>query len=386
MRRLGCPRVGLAATRRGPRAAGLSSALRAASLSSALPRRAAILSTALPRRAASLSSALPQQRLRGDVPRPRAAGLSTLPQRLRDGDVLRCVDAHCGGEPATVVLGGGGFDRARGASVLEKRADVMANLDHWREVLLHEPRGFPCANADYLVEPTLPGADAGFVIAEQAKIYPLMSGHNTICVATVLVECGLLPEDRRKSFVLEAPSGAVPVTADVADDGKCRSVTFDGPASFVGARDAVVRLDEDRARALGIPDNVRLDVASSGRAECSRLGDDPSPRNIRVVAAASPRPVSVECPRCLPLPRRYGGMWYAIVDAADLGLDLTPDEGARIRAAGELIKEAAQQQCPVEHPLVDYPGPDILAFRGPGGDGARPSDDRPSPDRRRRRF
>ena len=77
-------------------------------------------------------------------------------------------------------------------------------------------------------------------LASQAKIYPLMSGHNTICVATCLVECGLLPEDRRGSFLLEAPSGPVPIEADVADDGRCRSVTFDGPASFVGARDAVV--------------------------------------------------------------------------------------------------------------------------------------------------
>ena len=153
-------------------------------------------------------------------------------------------------------------------------------------------------------------------------IYPLMSGHNTICVATALVECGLLPEDRRERFVLEAPSGPVPVEADVAEDGRCRSITFQGPPSFVAVRDALVDLG-DGARALGLAaDKVRVDIA-------------------------------------------YGGMWYVIVDGADLGLALVPEEGARIRAAGELVKKACQRDYPVEHPTFDYPGPDILAFRGP---------------------
>ena len=93
-----------------------------------------------------------------------------LPARLWERrEVLRCVDLHCGGEPATVVFGGGGVADAPGATMFAKRAHVMERMDRWREVLLHEPRGYPCSNVDYLVEPTLAGADAGFVIAEQAK-------------------------------------------------------------------------------------------------------------------------------------------------------------------------------------------------------------------------
>ena len=94
----------------------------------------------------------------------RRASAFALPQRLWRGDVLRCVDLHCGGEPATVVVDGGGFDQVRGATMFEKRRDVMARLDRWREVLLHEPRGYPCANADFLVPPTLDEADAAFVV------------------------------------------------------------------------------------------------------------------------------------------------------------------------------------------------------------------------------
>ena len=215
----------------------------------------------------------------------RRLGSFALPQRLWRGDVLRCVDLHCGGEPATVVVDGGGFDQVRGATMFEKRRDVMARLDHWREVLLHEPRGYPCANADFLVPPTLDAADAAFVIAEQAKVYPLMSGHNTICVATALVECGLLPADRRERFVLEAPSGPVPIRTELAADGRCASVTFDGPPSFVAVRDEVVQLDPDACRALGLAAaEVRIDVA-------------------------------------------YGGMWYAIADAptgAKINADAAP--------------------------------------------------------------
>ena len=94
----------------------------------------------------------------------RRASAFALPQRLWGRDVLRCVDLHCGGEPATVVVDGGGFDQVRGANIFEKRRDVMARLDRWREVLLHEPRGYPCANADFLVPPTLDEADAAFVV------------------------------------------------------------------------------------------------------------------------------------------------------------------------------------------------------------------------------
>ncbi|KAH8090189.1 trans-L-3-hydroxyproline dehydratase [Aureococcus anophagefferens] len=218
-----------------------------------------------------------------------------LPARLwEQREVLRCVDLHCGGEPATVVFGGGGVADAPGATMFAKRAHVMERMDRWREVLLHEPRGYPCSNVDYLVEPTLAGADAGFVIAEQAKIYPLMSGHNTICVATALVECRALPEDRRASFLLEAPGGPIPIAADVAADGRCERVTFGGTPSFVGKRDAVARL---------------------------------------AAAGAAPR---------------------------------SGDRGARRRRLRRhVVKAACRDQHPVDHPDFDYPGPDILAFRGP---------------------
>merc|ERR550514_1761314 len=63
-------------------------------------------------------------------------------------------------------------------------------------------------------------------------------------------------------------------------------------------------------------------------------------------------------------------MWYAIVDAASVGLELLPENGKQICRLGEMIKVAAREQHPVNHPEFDYPGPDILAFRGPADPGS----------------
>ena len=60
----------------------------------------------------------------------------------------------------------------------------------------------------------------------------------------------------------------------------------------------------------------------------------------------------------------YGGMWYCIVDAASIGLELTPAHGKEICRLGEMIKVACREQFPVNHPEFEYPGCDILVFRG----------------------
>ena len=65
-------------------------------------------------------------------------------------------------------------------------------MDELRLRMLREPRGYPASNCNLLLPPTIPGADAGFVIMEQVE-YPPMSGTNTICVVTALIETGIVP-------------------------------------------------------------------------------------------------------------------------------------------------------------------------------------------------
>ena len=116
---------------------------------------------------------------------------------------LQVIDCHAGGEPARVVVGG--LPRVPGDTVAEKRNHMMAHMDSYRKLLLLEPRGYPCQNADFIVPASHPEAAYGFVIAEQNKIYPMMSGHNCICVVTALLETGMVPmEEPITRFALEA--------------------------------------------------------------------------------------------------------------------------------------------------------------------------------------
>jgi proline racemase len=164
--------------------------------------------------------------------------------------------------------------------------------------MLREPRGYPGLCCNLILPPTQPEADVGFVVMEQTD-YPPMSGSNTICVATVLLETGMLPmREPLTELVLEAPAGLIRVRAECAN-GKVRSVTFTNVPAFA----------------------VHLDVPL----EVPQLGT-------------------------LHVDIAYGGMFYVIADAAALGLRLTPDEGRQIVRTGEMIKAAAREQYPVAHP------------------------------------
>ena len=214
--------------------------------------------------------------------------------------MITAVDAHAAGEPGRVIVGG--VIGVPGATMFEKKLYLETHRDDLRRLMLREPRGYPGLCCNVILPPTHPEADAGFVIMEQTE-YPPMSGSNTICVTTVLLETGLLPmREPVTELTLEAPAGLVRVRADVAG-GKVTGVTFRNVPAFAVHLDVPVEVPQ-----LG---TVRVDVA-------------------------------------------YGGMFYVIADAAPLGLRLTPDEGSDIVRLGSMLREATRAQWPVEHP--DNPG------------------------------
>jgi proline racemase len=129
--------------------------------------------------------------------------------------------------------------------------------------------------------------------------YPPMSGTNTICVTTALLETGMVPmREPVTELTLEAPAGLIRVRASCRD-GKVSEVAFRNVPAFA------VHLD------------APIDVPTLGRV---------------LVDVA------------------WGGMFYVIADAASFGLKLAPDEGRDITRIGELIKAATQEQLPVVHP------------------------------------
>jgi proline racemase len=263
----------------------------------------------------------------------------TLPPRLFSSSetiLLKCIDCHAGGEPARVVLSGV-IIPTNYETALQKRNYMMEYLDHLRSRLLLEPRGYPCQNVNFVFPPNSTNINNNekkndnyyqYVIAEQNKIYPLMSGHNTICVATALLECGVVPmQVPMTEFSLEAPAGPIRIKATCCDDGngngngQVTSITFQNTPSFVERMDITVHVPGG----IGM---VQCDIA-------------------------------------------YGGMWYAVVNLEQFHDDRAnhdwsffhPNNAAELCRVGEMIKVACREQYPVQHPTINYPGVDILVFR-----------------------
>jgi proline racemase len=246
-----------------------------------------------------------------------AASARAIPDRLRVGPVVEAVDAHAAGEHGRVIVGG--VDAIAGTTMFEAMTWLRSNRDDLRLRMLREPRGYPAANCNLVLPSANPAADAGYVIMEQVE-YPGMSGTNTMCVVTVLLETGRLPMTQPVTeLTLESPAGLIRVRAD-CEDGKVTGVTFRNVPAFATHLDAPVEVPH-----LG---TVTVDVA-------------------------------------------YGGMFYVIADAERFGLRLTPDEGADIVRITEMIKAAAAEQLPVVHPeQPGFAGITIGQLSGPPHDAA----------------
>ena len=143
------------------------------------------------------------------------------PARL--GARIRAVDLHAAGEPGRVILGG--VEDVPGATMFDKMTWLAANHDDLRRRMVHEPRGFPAANCNLVLPSSNPEAVAGYVIMEQVE-YPGMSGTNTMCVVTALLETGALPMiEPVTELTLESPAGLIRIRADCRD-GKVTGVTL----------------------------------------------------------------------------------------------------------------------------------------------------------------
>ncbi|MBM4189049.1 MAG: hypothetical protein FJ206_17250, partial [Gemmatimonadetes bacterium] len=158
---------------------------------------------------------------------------------MRVTEMITAVDAHAAGEPGRVIVGG--VLDVPGKTMFEKMQYFATHRDHIRKRMLREPRGYPAANCNLILAPTQPSADAGFIIMEQVE-YPPMSGTNTICTTTVLLETGMLPmTEPVTELTLDTPAGLVRVRADCRN-GKVTAVTSRNVPAFAVHLDAKVEV------------------------------------------------------------------------------------------------------------------------------------------------
>src|SRR5919198_5327999 len=147
---------------------------------------------------------------------------------MRARRTITVIGCHAGGEIGNVVVGG--VLPPPGATVFEQM-QALARDDSLRRLLLRQPRGSVAQHANLVVPPTRDDCDAGYIIMEPTE-YPAMSGSNTICVTTVLLETGMVAMREPETVVrLEAPGGVVEARA-ACRDGKCESVEIVNVPSF----------------------------------------------------------------------------------------------------------------------------------------------------------
>jgi proline racemase len=208
---------------------------------------------------------------------------------------VEIVGCHAEGEVGDVIIGG--VEPPPGESIWEQ-ARWIAKDQSLRNFVLNEPRGGVFRHVNLLVPAKDQKAAMGWIIMEPMDTPP-MSGSNSICVSTVLLETGIIsmhePETR---FTLEAPGGLVDIIAQCRD-GKAQRITVKNVPSFA-----------DR---LG----VHLEVEGIGT---------------------------------LIVDTAYGGDTFVIVDSASAGFEITPDEARDICEAGIKITAAANEKFGFRHP------------------------------------
>lgn len=230
---------------------------------------------------------------------------------MRTTKTIHVISAHAEGEVGDVIVGG---VAPPPGETLWEQSRFIARDGTLRNFMLNEPRGGVFRHVNLLVPPKDPRADAGFIIMEPEDTPP-MSGSNSICVATVLLDAGIMHMvEPETTMLLEAPGGLVPVRA-LCRNGKAERIFVQNLPSF--------------AQRLDAP----LDVPGLGT---------------------------------LTVDTAYGGDSFVFVDAQALGFALTPDEARDIAGLGVTITRAATEQLGFTHPEnPDWRHISFCLFAGP---------------------
>jgi trans-L-3-hydroxyproline dehydratase len=212
---------------------------------------------------------------------------------------IEVLDMHTGGEPVRIVRGG--YPPVVGATILEKRRYALERLDHLRRFLMFEPRGHADMYGALLVEPSLPEADLAVLFMHNAG-YSTMCGHAVIALGRYAVDYGLVEKTEPVTHVgIECPCGLVRALVEVRDS-KSGRVAFESVPAFLFASSVPVAVPGVGA--------VTADVS-------------------------------------------YGGAFYALADAAQLGLNVRTSRVRDLVDAGTRLSEAVRAAVPLHHPEHD---------------------------------
>jgi proline racemase len=219
---------------------------------------------------------------------------------------LQIILVHCQGEIGKVLIGGA--PEIPGATMLDKMNHINTVDDSLRRFVTLEPRASAQMSVNLVLPATRPDADAGFMVLQADRAHP-MSGSNCMGVVTALLESGRLKVVEPETIVrLDTPAGLVTARVKCAN-GRCLSVSLDNVPAFV----------EELDRPIDTPrwGPIKADIA-------------------------------------------FGGVYYAIVDVAQIGVEIAPANARALAEAGIELKALLTQQVRVQHP--ELPGVNEIAY------------------------
>lgn len=213
---------------------------------------------------------------------------------------IHAVDSHTAGEATRVVVGG--VPKIPGKSMPEKKQWLEDNLDYLRTAIMLEPRGHKDMFGSILTQPTVDEADYGIIFMDGGG-YLNMCGHGTIGAMTVAVETGMVPVTEPVTKVVqEAPAGLIHGQVFV-EDGKAKKVSFTNVPAFLYKKDQEAELP-----GYG---KIRFDIS-------------------------------------------FGGSFFAIVKAEQVGLEIVPENAAKLQDLGIQLRDIINKEIPVQHPELPH--------------------------------
>ncbi len=210
--------------------------------------------------------------------------------------ILNLYGIHCEGEVGRCIIGGAG--NFPGKTVLDKMRYINEENDWIRRFTLQEPRGSAMQSVNLILPPVEDGSDASFIVLQPDEAHAL-SGSNTMCISTCLLETGMVPmKEPETQLRLDTAVGLIKSYAK-CKDGKVESVRVEMCPSFAAVLD----------REIDVPGigKIKVDVG-------------------------------------------FGGCFFCLVDVNQVGLKIDPSMARALVDKAVIIKKAADEQIQVRHP------------------------------------
>lgn len=213
---------------------------------------------------------------------------------------IHAVDSHTMGEPTRIIIGG--IPNIPGKTMAEKKLHLEEHMDHLRTATMLEPRGHNDMFGSIITAPVNEEADFGIIFMDGGG-YLNMCGHGSIGAVTVAIETGMVaPVEPITEVTMDTPAGIVRAKASVVN-GKVKEVSIINVPAFHYKKDVEIEVPE-----IG---KITFDIS-------------------------------------------FGGSFFAIINAKQLGLTVEPKNTQKLTEVGLKIRDIINETVEIKHPTLSH--------------------------------